>query len=281
MTYEAIIASLDWASINDKVLAMPLLSQADRADLAAMLLRACKKWVAPDSESLIVTGIEDRFLLDVRPGHAIERVRPANDDAEAWLGAYGVKGYVDLAGYDGRAESRLVDWKCTGSISEDQQNRLRDSWQWKLYCFATGATSFTYRSIQRDCRTKDTVLSWPAGGYTDMDVEQYLRTVQGMRKSLHYHDVYPRHAPFACKAYGRDCDYVRQCRTNTAPLVQLKHKTLSHSRMETFLLCPERYRLDRLADDRDREETALGKAFHVAIAAIYEQLYKLPQEIAK
>lgn len=275
MTYEQLIASLDWAAINAKVLAMPLLSQADRADLASMLLKACKKWVAPDTESLTVIGVEERFLLDCRPGHAIQRMF-AGDEAELSLGPYGVKGYIDLIGYG--QQIQLFDWKCTGSISEDQQNRLRDSWQWKLYCFATGATQFTYRSIQRDGRTKDTVLRWPGGGYDNADVEQHLRSVQILRESQQYHDVWPRHAPFACRAYGRDCDYVRQCRTNTAPRQLIQLRPLSHSRMDTLLLCPERYRLDMLATEQDRTETALGKAFHVAAAEMYGQIAVMQQQ---
>lgn len=290
MNYEVLVATIDWSKVNAVVLAAPLLSQADRADLGSMLLKACKKWIAPDTDNLRVTGVEQRFLLRSAPGFSVERVG-ATDGGEEALGEHGVKGYMDLVGWrrdfrvgDGGGvaidSQEIIDWKCVGTISDEQQTRLRDSWQWKLYCVATGATRFTYRSIQRDGRVKDTVLRWSSENYGNQEVENQLRMVQAMRSTLRYYDTWPRHAPFACRAYNRECDYVQQCRAGTMPLKVIPLKALSHSRMETFLLCPERYRRDRLVEiETDRQETALGKAFHAAVAEIYMQIYNLtPQE---
>ncbi len=257
-------------------------------DCAVMVLKAIKKWGPVDYLGLAIEGIEQRFAIEF----------PEHDPREPWrfvphldidseksnsYGPRSVKGFVDLVGTsqplaDGTAGLRtVIDWKTTGSISTDQQDRVRHSWQGKLYGAVYQAQRVVFRSIQRDGRATELRYSWPSASYCDIDVCEHFGKALDLRETFRHADKWLQHAPSACGAYGRDCPYKVQCLiNNAAPRQSIELRPFSYSGAETFLLCPEKYRLNTILDgDKGNEDTDLGTAFHAGVAEAWTQIKTL------
>ena len=279
MTYEALLDALDF----DKVIQAMRdtgIKQCDQEDACVMVLRALKRWGPNDFLGLDISGIEERFSVQfLGPNAGIRSISTDVTSEEALgQGEHSLKGFVDLVGTRNAKDGPLrtvIDWKTTGSISAEQQQRLRDSWQGRLYALAYGAQRIEYRTVNREGRCIELVLPWP-GEYEERDVVQHYGYALGLRDLFSGGPVWMRHAPYACKAYGRDCPYRDLCSHNQAPRKAPEARPLSYSSCETLLLCPERYRLDSVLKlDDNKEDTALGTAFHAGVAQAWRQIKEM------
>jgi hypothetical protein len=192
--------------------------------------------------------------------------------------------FVDLVGtrkgLDGSLVRGVYDWKTAGSINEAHTDRLKLSWQGKLYGTTYGCQEIVFRSIQRDCRVSELRLPWPMPGYGDHDVVEHYRQALAMREMMKHEGRWLQHMPYACGAFGKDCPHRVICaESNIAPVKLLELRPFSYSGAENFLLCPERYRLDTvLESDDSNEKTLLGSAFHAGVATAWQQIRELQRQ---
>lgn len=299
MTYELLLDALDFDNIVEAIHTVKL-KQDDAQDCASMVLKALKKWGVQDYLGLAIEGIEQRFAVEFpkvelgQPQVFIPHV-DITDEESASYGPRSVKGYVDLVGVRGagicagdshvRAGGgdlvrEVIDWKTTSNISSDQQDRVRHSWQGRLYAATYQAQRVVFRSIQRDCRATELHYDWPSRSYCDIDVCEHFGKALDLRETFRHSDKWLQHAPSACGAFGRDCTYREVCLVhNQAPRKLIELRPLSYSGTETFLLCPERYRLNTVLDgDKGSDSTDLGTAFHAGVACAWEQIKKLQEQ---
>lgn len=175
-----------------------------------------------------------------------------------------------------------VDWKTTNTSTFDSEWKKRyvKSWQWKIYSEYGPGDYFEYRAISKGSGdTKEILLEASKDCFP---VLEHLIGVQEMRNALTLSDYtnWPKHQPFACKAYGRDCPYLEICENNNNFEFKTpkEFKVLHYTSSETFLLCPERYRLTEILtgdiglDSESTSETAIGSAVHKGMEEIYKQL---------
>ncbi len=280
MTYDLLLDALDTDKIVEAVKTVEL-KQPDYEDAMSMVLKAIKKWGPDDYLNLSIEAIEERSALELpSTGGYLPHIAISSEQAST-LGARSVKMFVDLVGTRRGLGDKLVreviDWKTTGSISTDQQDRLRYSWQGKLYGTTYGCQRITFRSIQRDCRVAELKLDWPGIAYGEHDVVEHYRQALAMRELMKDEGRWLQHNPSACKAFGRDCPYKSICLVNNqAPVKLIELRPFSYSGAETFLLCPERYRLDTVLEgDSSSESTDLGSAFHQGVAEAWRQIKNL------
>lgn len=282
MNYEALLVALDFDKIVEAIHTVKL-KQDDYRDCAAMVLKAIKKWGPGDYLGLAIDGLEQRFAVEfprVEFGkHQIfvPHVGASSEESNSY-GPRSVKGFVDLTGIKvGTTVRKVIDWKTTGSISTDQQDRVRHSWQGKLYGCVYQAQQVEFRSIQRDCRATELRYEWPSQSYCDIDVCEHFGKALDLRETFRHQYKWLQHAPSACGAYGRDCPHKDLCLVhNQAPRKQIDLRPFSYSGSETFLLCPEKYRLNTVLQTNDsNDETDLGSAFHVGVAEAWGQIKDL------
>jgi hypothetical protein len=242
-----------------------------------------KKWGPSDYVTLAVDAIEDRFVVtSPRTGRPRSFLSVTSEESRSH-GSRAFKGFIDLCGVrtlpNGDYKREVVDWKTTGSIGIEHSNRLRLSWQWKLYGYVYGADTVVYRSIQRDGRVSETRLDWPSTSWYPEDVERFMRQVLDLRESQLGESTWLQHSPFACRAYGRDCPRLDVCaRYNQHLTGEAALGPMSYSGAETLLLCPERYRLEQVLGREDGEsegDTSLGTAFHAGAAEAWRQIKAL------
>lgn len=281
MTYDELLDLLNLDRVVEAVTSTGL-KQCDLADCVSMILKAIKKWGPSDYETLTVDAIEQRFLLvESVPGGPFLYFPDISSDGSRSYGHRAFKGFLDLAGAralpSGLIQREVTDWKTAGTIDAAQQDRLRFSWQGKLYSYAYQADVMVYRTVNREGRAVELRLDWPRSTWYPKDVERYMRQTLDFRDSQLKDATWIQHAPYACNAYGRACRHVDGCiRHNNLVQVETELRPLSHSSAETLLLCPERYRRDQQfpIDDRS-DETDLGKAFHAGVACAWQQIKDL------
>lgn len=262
-----IFSTIDLDKVNEEISAIeegqPNMPDYDRQDVRELTLVAAARWLPTDLIEWELDAIEEPFEIQ------------------------GFRGITDLRGrhrglfnafkpFEGQAF--LGDWKTTkGALDSDWANRYKYSHQWPLYTLAFPDTKlFTYRGISRLGDTREVIIEIPPGVVEQ--ASQYLMQVRGMRDTLKGQAPWPRHQPSACKAYGRECDFIEQCRDNVVIIGDFNfEKPMSYSGSETFQLCNEKHRLTQIAGYGEDDETlAFGKAFHRGIAEVYRQVFKLP-----
>lgn len=182
-------------------------------------------------------------------------------------------------------KTMIVDWKTKDSASFDtrwKQEKI-DSWQWRLYSMVEKSHGFEYRGVSRASgATKSVLLRVPKDNETN--AIEYIEDVLAMQRSIIDKPVWPRHKPFACHAYNRECPFFKSCSKDQAPegmerLIQIK--PLHYTTAETFLLCPERFRLLQILEEtagkyaETSRYTRFGGAVHRGIASVYTQAFKL------
>lgn len=283
---------IDWEAVGAAHRSVKL-PEHDYKALALMTSRAAARWVPGDLGK--IGDVEQRFLVTV-PEHEDQQVTHycrATKDLEVELQCSGVsmfKGFVDLT-LDDPAENAnedvltVVDWKTTSDVGPQWRERLQHSWQAKLYCWAHSAQRFVFRGVERNGRTAEVVIEWPIYNefgrlaFCDADAENHVRQAFATRAAQSRSNHWTMHTPWACRAYGRQCEHYGHCTNNTAPRGPGPTGPLSYSSIETLLLCPERYRLDALLVQESSEDdrTALGSAFHQGMAELYGQLKRLNQ----
>lgn len=282
-------AQVSWNDIRDVHRQTKLLAEHDFEALALMTVAAARRWALDDMGK--IGGIEQRFLVSVPENAELpcERWPLATKEAEEKLladGARLLKGFTDLIITKRFSEGDrhvVVDWKTAGDVGPAWRDRLQHSWQAKLYCWANQSPRCVFRGVQRDGRTAEVVVEWPVlspvtgnVAFNDSDAEQYVRSAFAIRESQ-TSAPWARAMPHACNAFGRPCEHLPMCNENTHP-GGIPSGPLSYSGIETMLLCPERYRLGKLlavADEDTDARTALGRAFHSGMEALYQQLARL------
>ncbi len=266
LDWDDIFVTLDLQKVDDEINAIevgqPNMPDYDRQDVRELTLIAAARWLPTDLLEWDLDAVEEPFEVQ------------------------GFRGITDLRGrhkglFNAFAEHRgsafIGDWKTTkGALDADWAARYKYSWQWKLYSLGHPAAKlFTYRGISRTGDTREIIIEIPPG--VGAEAQQYLDQVKAMRGVLEGQVPWPRKMPGSCKAYGRECDFVDQCRENLVVPGQVDFlKPLSYSGTETFLLCPEKHRLTQIAGyGEDDEVLAFGKSFHRGIAEVYRQAFKL------
>ena len=251
------------------------LSLIDLEDAKELVWMGAERWLEEDIKNLSITHVEHKILVPL-PGLNIS-----------------ISGVLDLQGKcnetgDLKQFSNsiyIADWKTSkSSLDSDWKTRLLDSWQWRIYSFALGAKVFSYRGLSRKGETREVIFEVPENN--DQQVVEYLKGASLMMRPLLESnlEVYPRHMPFACKAYGRDCPHLLDCKDYTMPrkaVNDLKddpfkgYLSISYSQLEKLFLCPERMRRDMIADKgEDSSEAGLGKCVHAGLENLYKQATK-------
>lgn len=266
--HDALVERVDWALVGAEIDKVKLLAD-DRAVAVDLILRAMRRWTVRDQEEYAVDGTERYFLVD-RHGADVTSREPQSHDTH---------GYVDVTGVVGGGVRKLVDWKTAGSVDAVWRERCRLSWQWSIYCYAEHATVFSFRGLTRSGQLAEVLLTYPTEQRNDAAVKRRLLALHALRDQQAENGTpWLRNEPFACGAFGRACPHRERCDGGglVPPAPQPVDGPLSHSGAQTLLLCPERYRLDRVyREDDDTEESNLGSAFHVGIANVYQQLWGL------
>lgn len=177
----------------------------------------------------------------------------------------------------------VVDWKTSNSSTFDKSFRERyvDSWQWKIYSYYSNADLFEYRIISKS--TGDTLeILLKNSDEIRKSVENYLLGVNLLLSSLMEREdlyVWPRHMPSGCNTYGKPCPFLeRVCQYDHYIPSKSISLPLHYTTVETFLTCPERFRLTEVTkndygiDTKSSSETAIGSAVHRGMEEIYTQL---------
>lgn len=242
----------------------------DRELVLEMINCAVEKFLGADLETSALLGVE----------HDVEILEDAYGDINSPCGRLErTHGFIDLILAQGAEGTVLgVDWKTTGSPPDPQKRaRYANSWQWKMYLAALGASHFEYRIIsQKPVRAY--TIQCAAGENNAEEVKLFIEGIWRIRRGLGDLPIWPQNRPAGCGAYARVCKYDRSCAEGTMPLAPFPHKDLSYSDAMNMLLCPEKARrlaLDRLkgAGADETEDTVLGGAFHRGIAEVYRQAY--------
>jgi hypothetical protein len=275
-TFSSYTPSLDMAAVAAAVDTVEgrELSVFEREDALELIWVAAERWFARDMQDLEILGLEEEVF-----------VRDLPDQRTEWHGFVDGKAVVTAdAGepFNGKnqlkrnfaGDTLLWDWKTTdGSVDWAWEQKLKESWQWKEYAFATGASLFSYRGLSR--REKDSreclILVPETNG---VEVKEFLTGVFSYRQSLVDSGikVWTRHAPFACKAYGRECPFLDDCKTYSMEPVAPGDRQLSYSSINDLLLCPERHRRKSLSEEREQtDSTIFGQAVHRGLEELWRQ----------
>ena len=250
------------AEINAIEAGQPDMPVYERQDVRALVLIAAERWLPYDLEEWDVQGIEESYDSPTFRGILDLRVKYRGK----------LKAFADYAGAAG-----IVDWKTTkGALDADWANRYKYSWQWPLYAMAYPETRlFSFRGINRAGETREVIIEVPPEKAEE--ARRHMEQLRAMRDVLAGSAPWPKKMPSSCKAYGRECEFKDQCWSNVVVTGEIDtKKPFSYSGSETFLLCPERYRLTQLSGyGEDDEVLAFGKAFHRGIAEIYKQAFKI------
>lgn len=239
-----------------------------------MVWVAIEKWLARDAYVFDIQATEEHFTTFKHLAHGITDLRgiikrPFKTIEEQYVG-----------------KQFVLDWKTSRStLDKTWQDRLEGSWQWKLYAAHWDTGLIFYRGVNPRGETREFILEPPEDVY--YSAEQQFRQIKESRDNYLVKDIFPwaRNMPFACTAYGRDCEYIPTCHSeeyprNTKELIKEIQSPLSYSSMQRFMLCPEkhrRYLLDQAGADLqgNTEETSKGRAVHRGLEVVYNQLMEL------
>lgn len=239
------------------------------ADAKSCVYILAKKYGDRDFEELEITAVEKPFTVDNL-----------------------IAGTCDLIGTirkpkflpaDSIGKKIVFDWKTTAKQDFDTKwkNNYINSWQWKIYSWATADDYFEYRGISRTSGETKEILLKVDVVKNHLSVSKYLQNVEHMRRVLQGMDPYPRHMPYACNAYNRECPFLEDCLSDKLVRILDYKEPLHYTSIETFLLCPERYRREALLEQefgRDKvgsESTRFGTAVHNGMQNFYTQLMEL------
>lgn len=267
---EEIIGNLDKDKINESLhLNAPSFFSLDEYDLLAdMCLKALDIWLLDDIDSLEITAVEVKK----------EVILPGAIDPIHFI--------CDIEAIEKSTGKRIVcDWKTSaGELDVRWEQRKQDSFQWRTYLAILDAESLQYRGVSNRLKTRTvTVNTYPS---LHDEVQLIYTQVSNMRASLIGTQPWPRNMPGSCMAFGRQCSYLKDCRTRNYPKDILIPKSISPSALDNFLLCPERHRRDELIkinrpegtveqDAASNYQREIGSAFHKGISEIYKQIFHL------
>jgi hypothetical protein len=240
-------------------------------DVKSMLLTATERWLLRDLSEFYDVKLEK--LTEI-PFVEMDPLNPPVTFPRA-------KGYVDIVTHRYKKDVPqriIIDWKTTSrkTLDAEWKDRLAQSWQGRFYLFSETADEMHFRGVKYDGVTAEVILPWRSS--YEWEVPLQLEGIWAQIQALKPFPVYPRSMPKACGAFGRECPRLMDCKLGTMPQGVPRHRDLSYSTVEKFLLCPERFRRDNLEEDGKEggsEESSTGSGFHRGIAEIYRQVFKL------
>jgi hypothetical protein len=277
MNWKIIKTAINWDAVNEKILADQEESIThDRFKLASKMIYDAAEFFLPlDLKWFEIVGVEQEYTQeyskDFPPDRGIiDLIFKIKPDAG--------KPYANYAG-----ETLVCDWKSTGGeLNTDWRNRYIPSWQWKRYVVPTGAKVFEYRGVsskfyyngkENKATCGPIILEVPANNYDNV-LADFIATSTA-RRALEKLPIYPRNAPSACYKYGETCPEKEDCDSFSMPYGSIINTHTSYSSDETFKLCPEKYRRQKLRNEKieDFESSSfLGTMIHRGLAEIYTQM---------
>ena len=249
---------------------------------------AAHRWLVRDYETIILDAIEEKktihnfkYVMDIRGrfnGNGSVKLQEGR--------SVRVRPFGPLKG-----KKLIIDWKTSkNTLDQNWVQRYHDSWQWRTYLFAEQADVFIYRGIRRrnyvngDLETKEVIIHRSEDPRLDEIAANQINLMKAQRDNLIQLGAtpWPMNRPNACYKYGYQCKYIDDCWAGTFPVgdLDISHP-VSYSRMEEFLLCPERFRRNAIArvkveaEEEESESAAFGNSVHRGLAEIYKQTFKL------
>lgn len=276
ITFSAYTPHLDMEKVHaavDQVEGREL-SHFEREDALELIWLAGERWFARDMQDLRILHLEKEVFVHNLPNQRtpwhgfIDGIGVVGNDAgEPFNGKNQLK--ENFAG-----ATLLWDWKTTDSdVDWAWEQKQKESWQWRQYAYATNARLFSYRGMSRKFKdTRECLLLVPETN--GKEVREYLTGAFSIRQSFVDADlkVWPRHAPFACKAYGRDCPFKDDCKEYGMERKNPGDRQLSYSSINDLLLCPERHRRKAMSEEREEtDSTIFGQAVHRGLEEMWRQ----------
>lgn len=232
------------------------LNKEDFSEVKYLFYRFYEDFYEKDKNDLIITSVEEEHKV-------------ANFNIRAFMDFTALLKDRENNRY-GNYESIIVDWKTDNNKIIDK-DKYKYSWQWKIYCFIYGADLFSYRVISKQTgEIKEILLNFTNDLF--YQTKNYIYQCCLLRNTLKDFLTYPRNMPFACNAYGRECLHKKACWSDNVEKAFVPVREFSYSGISTFLLCPERYRLDSLLGKEETRELGIGKAVHDCLALLYTYL---------
>lgn len=228
-----------------------------------LIWKAAERWLLRDLEEFTLDSVEEEQYAIVA-GHNFKYIMDL---------AGKVKGiHEPFTPYAGK--TFCIDWKTSrNTLDAVWKQRLIDSWQWKLYHYCEGIDLFLYRGLSRNGDLKEVIISPPE---TTLDeVYEYVDAVGEQLVVLQEYEVWPRNAPYACNAFGRECSHKAECDNYTMPRAKVRKDHISYSFLTTFMLCQEKARRYALKQSNDSsEETTFGRCCHRGLASLWRQAFE-------
>jgi hypothetical protein len=277
MNWKALKKEIDWDKVDSAIIS------ADQENISTEVFKVAKNMVMDATEYFLPLDLKWFTIVQVEK------------EFEHTYGTLTDRGFIDLilkikktAGkpYSDYADEKiLIDWKTTGGeLNTTWRNYYIESWQWKRYSANEGNKLFEYRGISSKTNWDGNrfvsscaplILSVPDNNYENVEDDLLLR--QKLRLALQNSTLYPRNMPSACFKFNEKCEFFDGCAAGTSKrdLIPLEvlNKT-SYSSDETFLLCPEKYRLTKLTESRKDDfenSSGMGTLVHRGLAEIYLQ----------
>ena len=255
------------------------MSEFEFREAADMVILAADAWLARDLQE----------FSDIEVEVPLENGKVILDIVATMRGT--IAPFTD---YKGRKV--IIDWKTTGGPVDGESFRRRyiRSWQWRKYASAVPEASlFIYRGLSRslDIRSRGE-SNIPANRTRELsplvihngvsqEVSQRWNGILGMRNSLvNIGTPWPQNTD-SCDDFGEPCPFYNECLGNYQKLtIPELSDTMSYSKAELFLRCPERYRLtllsEQIEDPTEQEycSTTFGSCVHVGLAALWMEAFE-------
>ncbi len=243
-----------------------VISDFDFEDAKRLVWLAGEKWLPRDLNEFTLEGTEVEGFLDV--DNIRGRFHGFGDITGTIKGT--IPPFVEFFG-----KKYCIDWKTSkNTLDTVWRERLIASWQWPFYAVLFDASLVIYRGISRNGELKEIILKVPESNREE--VTNQVEMISRQIKELETFSVWPRNKPYACSAYGRDCEFKESCHDYEMPRVKLIEPSLSYSFIDKFMLCNEKARRIKIADERvGTEETDFGSACHRGLSCLWELGYKV------
>jgi len=273
----AVISTLDWDTIHSRMDNL-CRNPGDFYDAKRLVVLAVDKFLPRDLVEFDLISLEETTFH--QPPPLTLPIRQTTDIRARFKGRFPT--YAPYKGHE-----ILLDWKTTGGeLNTEWRRRYLHSWQWRIYShFSPRVRAFAFRGLSRS--TYDvTELMIEVPKTNGEEVTHYLTSSELLLRSQQERDIWVRHMPWACKAYGRVCPFVESCLQYTMPRGTVDNiPYMGYTLYESFHLCPERFRRNQivaeigvergLLDSEVSDETLIGTAVHEGLKEVYSQAFNL------
>ena len=255
-----------WESALDKIKEILVLPW-DRQEAVTGVYQLVKRFLATDLQEHRITNVEIKGNFLYNTGDCPPVVRE-----------FRYIGDVELQ-HRATSERIGIDWKTGGNIDGAWIDQHRRSWQWKLYCLASGWSKLEYRILETPVSSVPVIrklvleLTDKEAALTSTWLEQQF---EQMDRLLTYTAPWPRAMnPLICRAYRRECPYYNDCSGITWPAEIPIINRLSYSSITSMNECPEKFRrehLVRIEETGNTYKKDLGSAIHAGVSEIYRSI---------